>query len=114
MSRKQIWTVVALVMVLAWSVVMTALGQVTALATLVPSLGLLVQQIAQAVLGVTPAPGTAAAPAPAPPSDPAAASAHTPSMPTAPSPAHVPQPLPALIPAAVAVGEAAVSEEGLR
>ncbi|MFI9723999.1 hypothetical protein ACIHFE_30855 [Streptomyces sp. NPDC052396] len=37
--------------VLAWSVVMATLGQTAAIATLVPSLGLLVQQISQAIAG---------------------------------------------------------------
>ncbi|WP_331742828.1 hypothetical protein OG239_42505 (plasmid) [Streptomyces sp. NBC_00868] len=51
MFKKQKWTVAALTAVLAWSVVMTLLGQVAALATLVPSLGLLIQQIVQALAG---------------------------------------------------------------
>lgn len=49
MARKQMWTVITVVAtVLAWSVVMATLGQTAAIATLVPSLGLLVQQIVQA------------------------------------------------------------------
>jgi hypothetical protein len=49
MIRKQVWIVIVTVTVLAWSVVMTALGQIAAMGALVPSLGLLVHQIVQAV-----------------------------------------------------------------
>jgi hypothetical protein len=56
MPSKQILIVVALVAVCLWSVVMTALGQLTAVVTLVPSLGLLVQQIAAAVGSTEPRP----------------------------------------------------------
>jgi len=49
MSSKQVLTVIALVAVFSWSVVMAALGQLAAVATLVPSLGLLVQQVVQAL-----------------------------------------------------------------
>ena len=42
-------TVAILVVVLTWSTVMTVLGQVAAVAALLPSLGLLVQQIVQAL-----------------------------------------------------------------
>lgn len=48
MYRKQALTAIILVTVLAWSVVMAALGHVAAIAALVPSLGLLVQQIINA------------------------------------------------------------------
>ncbi|MFI7104245.1 hypothetical protein ACIBK8_33510 [Streptomyces sp. NPDC050161] len=51
MSGKQIWTAAVLVTVFAWSTVMTALGQLTAMAALLPSLGMLVQQIAAALNG---------------------------------------------------------------
>lgn len=51
MSSKQVLTVVVLVAVFSWSVVMAVLGQVAAVATLVPSLGLLVQQVVQALAG---------------------------------------------------------------
>jgi hypothetical protein len=49
MPSKQILTVIALVAVCLWSAVMAVLGQLTAMVTLVPSLGLLVQQIAAAI-----------------------------------------------------------------
>ncbi|WP_073503058.1 hypothetical protein [Actinacidiphila paucisporea] len=49
MRSKQILTVIALVTVCLWSAVMAVLGQLTAMVTLVPSLGLLVQQIAAAL-----------------------------------------------------------------
>jgi hypothetical protein len=51
MSSKHILTVIALVAVCTWSAVMAMLGQLTAMVALVPSLGLLVQQIAQALSG---------------------------------------------------------------
>ncbi|MYS24665.1 hypothetical protein GA0115240_16706 [Streptomyces sp. DvalAA-14] len=49
MIRRQVWIVIVAMTVLAWSAVMTALGQIAAIGALVPSLGLLVHQIAQAV-----------------------------------------------------------------
>ncbi|MFF8423102.1 hypothetical protein [Streptomyces sp. NPDC015680] len=48
MLREQVLLLVALLMVLAWSAVMAALGRVGAVAALVPSLVLVVQQVAQA------------------------------------------------------------------
>ncbi|MCZ0986899.1 hypothetical protein [Streptomyces diastatochromogenes] len=51
MASKKVVTVAVLVTVLTWSTVMTVLGQVAAMATLLPSLGLLVQQIVQALSG---------------------------------------------------------------
>ncbi|MEV5783751.1 hypothetical protein ACGFWD_34445 [Streptomyces sp. NPDC048448] len=51
MPRKQVWIVAVLAAVLAWSTVMTVLGQLAAVAALLPSLGLLVQQIAAAMSG---------------------------------------------------------------
>ncbi|MDO0925691.1 hypothetical protein QQY24_09800 [Streptomyces sp. TG1A-8] len=51
MSSKKVVTVAVLVAVLTWSTVMTVLGQVAAVAALLPSLGLLVQQTAQALTG---------------------------------------------------------------
>lgn len=62
MVRKQVWAAIALITVLAWSVVMAALGQVAAIATLVPSLGLLVQQIVHSATGTQP--GQTAVPPP--------------------------------------------------
>ena len=65
MSRKQVMTVAVLVVVFAWSTVMTVLGQLAAAAALLPSLGLLVQQILAALGGAEPrnpaAPGSAPA-----------------------------------------------------
>ncbi|MFF3469062.1 hypothetical protein [Streptomyces sp. NPDC002619] len=66
MSSKKVVTVAVLATVLTWSTVMTVLGHAAAVAALLPSLGLLVQQIVQAL---TPpdsprppaAPGSAAA-----------------------------------------------------
>jgi hypothetical protein len=49
MSSKKVVTVAVLVAVLTWSTVMTVLGHVAAVAALLPSLGLLVQQIVQAL-----------------------------------------------------------------
>lgn len=54
MSRKQVMTVAVLVAVLAWSTVMTVFGQLAAVAALLPSLGLLVQQIVSALGGLEP------------------------------------------------------------
>lgn len=51
MSSKQVMTVAVLVAVFAWSTVMTVLGQLAAAAALLPSLGLLVQQIVAAFQG---------------------------------------------------------------
>jgi hypothetical protein len=45
MDRKHIVILIALLMVLAWSVAMAAMGQVAAIATLAPALGLTVQQV---------------------------------------------------------------------
>lgn len=63
MIRKQLWIVIVTMTVLAWSVVMTALGQTAAIGALVPSLALLVHQIVQAVQGA----GTGGAPCAAEP-----------------------------------------------
>jgi hypothetical protein len=49
MSSQKVVTVAALVTVLMWSTVMAVLGQVAAAAALLPSLGLLLQQIVQAL-----------------------------------------------------------------
>ncbi|MFF0094672.1 hypothetical protein ACFYSF_32600 [Streptomyces canus] len=51
MPRKQLWIVAVLAAILAWSTVMTVLGQLAAVAALLPSLGLLVQQIVAAFAG---------------------------------------------------------------
>ncbi|MFF1298073.1 MULTISPECIES: hypothetical protein [unclassified Streptomyces] len=72
MTGKQVMTVLVLAAVLAWSTVMTVLGQLTALIALLPTLGLLVQQIVSAIGGpdsrattATAAPTAVPAPAPA-------------------------------------------------
>jgi len=49
MERKQIVIIVVTVTVFAWSVVMVAIGQVAAVATLAPALGLTIHQIVRAV-----------------------------------------------------------------
>ncbi|MFE1444149.1 hypothetical protein [Streptomyces sp. NPDC058739] len=49
MARKKVVTAAVLAVVLTWSTVMTVLGHETAVAVVVPSLGLLVQQIALAL-----------------------------------------------------------------
>ncbi|WP_369216701.1 hypothetical protein [Streptomyces flavofungini] len=51
MSSKQVMTVVVLAAVLVWSTVMTVLGQLAAVAALLPSLGLLIQQLFSALGG---------------------------------------------------------------
>ena len=48
MERKQAVIIAATATVFVWSVVMVALGQTAAVATLAPALGLTVQQIVQA------------------------------------------------------------------
>ncbi|MFG3134256.1 hypothetical protein ACGFZU_42050 [Streptomyces tendae] len=69
MTSKQVMTVAVLAAVLVWSTVMTVLGQLAAVAALLPSLGLLVQQIVTAFNGTdrrqnaeaaSPVPGPAA------------------------------------------------------
>ncbi|MCX5336441.1 MULTISPECIES: hypothetical protein [unclassified Streptomyces] len=76
MTGKQVMTVLVLAAVLAWSTVMTVLGQLTALIALLPTLGLLIQQIVSALSGpdtraTTAAAAPAAVPAPAPAAGPA-------------------------------------------
>ncbi|WP_406117691.1 hypothetical protein [Streptomyces sp. NBC_00989] len=51
MTSKQVMTAAVLAAVLAWSTVMTVLGQLAAVAALLPSLGLLIQQIVAALSG---------------------------------------------------------------
>ncbi|MFJ3229197.1 hypothetical protein ACIPJS_38415 [Streptomyces sp. NPDC086783] len=62
MNSRQVMTVAVLAAVLAWSTVMTVLGQFAAVAALLPSLGLLIQQIVSAFAGS----GTGARPATTP------------------------------------------------
>ncbi|MFF0766926.1 hypothetical protein ACFYWH_44220 [Streptomyces sp. NPDC003737] len=65
MARRQIVITAATVTVFAWSVVMVAIGQVAAIATLAPALGLTVQQIVRATRTQTePASGHRVAPVP--------------------------------------------------
>ncbi|GAA0897873.1 MULTISPECIES: hypothetical protein [Streptomyces violaceusniger group] len=54
MHSRQVLTAITLMAVLSWSVVMAALGYVAAIAALVPSLGLLVQQIVNALTSARP------------------------------------------------------------
>ncbi|MFI8234907.1 hypothetical protein ACIGDI_39545 [Streptomyces sp. NPDC085900] len=49
MSSKRVVTLAVLAVVFTWSTVMTVLGHGVAAAALLPSLGLLVQQIVQAL-----------------------------------------------------------------
>ncbi|MFF7445639.1 MULTISPECIES: hypothetical protein [unclassified Streptomyces] len=63
MTSKQVMTVIVLAAVLTWSTVMTVLGQLAAMVALLPTLGLLVQQIVSA-LGGSDTRATTAAPAP--------------------------------------------------
>ncbi|MET7685620.1 hypothetical protein [Streptomyces sp. NPDC005423] len=57
MTSKQVLTVAVLAAVLAWSTVMAVLGQLAAVAALLPSLGLLIQQIVSALNGTASRPG---------------------------------------------------------
>ncbi|BCM71220.1 hypothetical protein EASAB2608_06554 [Streptomyces sp. EAS-AB2608] len=59
------WTITVLVVVLAWSTAMTVLGYLAAVVALLPSLGLLVQQLTTAVHGSGTGPARAPAPEPA-------------------------------------------------
>ncbi|WP_217555024.1 hypothetical protein [Streptomyces sp. GbtcB6] len=92
MTNRQMMTVAVLAAVLVWSTVMTVLGQLAAVAALLPSLGLLVQQIGAALGGpggTNPGQGPTP-PAPALPASVLPASvlpAPTPPAPAAPSPA---------------------------
>jgi hypothetical protein len=64
MPRRKWWTIAVLAMILAWSTVMTALGQLAAVLALLPSLGLLVHQLAVAVHGSATVPSPAPVPEP--------------------------------------------------
>ncbi|WP_329550471.1 hypothetical protein [Streptomyces sp. NBC_00696] len=61
MTSKQVMTAAVLAAVLAWSTVMTVLGQLAAMAALLPSLGLLIQQIVAALSATDTRSGTTAA-----------------------------------------------------
>ncbi|MFJ9931388.1 hypothetical protein ACIRU5_35890 [Streptomyces misionensis] len=63
--HRKLWTIAVLAVVLAWSTVMTVLGQLAAVLALLPSLGLLVQQLAAVRAKETPA-TLASAPEPEP------------------------------------------------
>ncbi|MEV7192268.1 hypothetical protein AB0N81_10730 [Streptomyces sp. NPDC093510] len=69
MTSKQVIAVAVLAAVLMWSTVMTVLGHLAAVAALLPSLGLLVQQIISALGGaqVQQSPTPASDPAAVPP-----------------------------------------------
>ncbi|WP_226487716.1 hypothetical protein [Streptomyces parvulus] len=45
MPSRKVWTIAVLVVVLAWSTAMTVLGHLAAVVALLPSLGLLLQQL---------------------------------------------------------------------
>ncbi|KUN29248.1 hypothetical protein AQJ23_00170 [Streptomyces antibioticus] len=51
MSKRQVWAVIALVTVSAWSAVMAVFGQTTAVAAVVPSVILMVEQVGVALAG---------------------------------------------------------------
>ncbi|MFF8618907.1 hypothetical protein [Streptomyces sp. NPDC015350] len=70
MSRQQVLIVVVLLLVLTWSAVMAALGYAAAIATLVPSLLLAVQQVVHATRTTS---RSGPAPADSPEADPPAA-----------------------------------------
>ncbi|MEU9222598.1 hypothetical protein AB0D47_39655 [Streptomyces sp. NPDC048376] len=65
MPSRKVWTVALLAVVLAWSTVMTVLGHLAAVVTLLPSLGLLLQQLTAAAHGSGAVPARAPAPEPA-------------------------------------------------
>jgi Na+/glutamate symporter len=48
MPSRKVWTAAVLAAVLAWSTAMTVLGHLAAVVALLPSLGLLVQQLTAA------------------------------------------------------------------
>ncbi|MFE0489148.1 hypothetical protein [Streptomyces griseoaurantiacus] len=60
MTSKQVMTIALLAAVLTWSTVMTVLGQTAAVAALLPSLGLLIQQIVSALSGTSTGTGATA------------------------------------------------------
>jgi len=66
MTNRQVMTAAVPAAVLVWSAVMTALGQLAAVAALLPSLGLLVQQIVAALSGSDGADPRESPPPPAP------------------------------------------------
>ncbi|APY84631.1 hypothetical protein [Streptomyces alfalfae] len=71
MTSKQVMTVAVLAAVLVWSTVMTVLGQLAAVAALLPSLGLLIQQLFSALGGPAPDARQSTTPAGAPAARPA-------------------------------------------
>lgn len=66
MTSTHVMAVAVLAVVLTWSTVMTVLGQLTAVAALLPSLGLLVQQVMTALRGTDTRPGRRTDPPTAP------------------------------------------------
>ncbi|MFJ8469847.1 hypothetical protein [Streptomyces swartbergensis] len=70
MPSRKVWIIAVLAVVLAWSTVMTVLGHLAAVMALLPSLGLLVQQLTAAAHGSATAPARAPAPEPAGPEEP--------------------------------------------
>ncbi|MFF5147500.1 hypothetical protein ACFY6U_48640 [Streptomyces sp. NPDC013157] len=85
MTNRQMMTVAVLAAVLVWSTVMTAMGQLAAVAALLPSLGLLVQQICAA-------PGTPGGTDPGQGPTPPAPTLPAPTLPAPTLPAPAPRP----------------------
>ncbi|MFB8247305.1 hypothetical protein ACFC5X_19960 [Streptomyces sp. NPDC055952] len=65
MLSRKVWTIAVLVVVLAWSTAMTVLGHLAAVVALLPSLGLLLQQLTAAAHGSSTGPVRAPGPEPA-------------------------------------------------
>ncbi|MER8226306.1 hypothetical protein ABTZ58_38570 [Streptomyces sp. NPDC094143] len=70
MPSRKVWIIAVLAVVLAWSTVMTVLGHLAAAVALLPSLGLLVQQLTAAAHSCGTAPAHAPASQPAGPEEP--------------------------------------------
>ncbi|MFG3335513.1 hypothetical protein ACGFZZ_26340 [Streptomyces tendae] len=64
MPSRKVWTVAVLMVVLAWSTAMTVLGHLAAVVALLPSLGLLLQQLTAVAHGSGAGPARAPAPEP--------------------------------------------------
>ena len=62
MPSRKMWTIAVLVVILMWSTAMTVLGHLAAVMALLPSLGLLVQQLTVAAHTSSTAPARAPAP----------------------------------------------------
>ncbi|WP_037836627.1 hypothetical protein [Streptomyces sp. NRRL F-5650] len=64
MPSRKVWTAAVLAVVLAWSTAMTVLGHLAAVVALLPSLGLLLQQLTVAAHDSGAGPARAPAPEP--------------------------------------------------